>query len=210
MDPSRPQPRLTEQSFAEGLNALKRRDRKLAFVLSQYGDPPLWAREPGFATLIHIILEQQVSLSSAKAAFDRLQEAANPLTPERILQFDDATLKEIGFSRQKAGYARSQAEAILDGDLNLEDLEIMEDGTARSELIKVKGIGPWTADIYLLMALRRPDVWPHGDLALVKAYQGLAGLPAAPTQEALRLTANHWSPWKAVAARILWHYYLSK
>jgi DNA-3-methyladenine glycosylase II len=170
----------------------------------------MWSREPGFPTLIHIILEQQVSLASAKAAFDRLIALASPLTPECFLDLDDVTLRSIGFSRQKAKYSRSLAQALVDGQLDLEALDGMEDADVKSELIRIKGIGPWTADIYLLMALRRPDIWPSHDLALAAAMQEVKGLTSRPNPEELDALAVPWRPWRAVAARVLWHWYLSK
>ena len=200
---------LTEKMYAQGLAELKSKDERLEHVLIVFGKPPLWAREPGFATLIHIILEQQVSLASARAAFDRLQEAANPLTPQRLLRLDDDELRQIGFSRQKAGYARGLSKAILQGEIDLQALESQDDDAARAELMKIRGIGTWTADIYLLVALGRPDIWPRGDLALIKAYQKLHDLPEMPSSEETEKAAESWKPWRAVAARILWHYYLS-
>ncbi len=170
----------------------------------------MWAREPGFPTLLHIILEQQVSLASARAAFDKLSALAAPLTPERFLELDDATLKAAGFSRQKTGYGRNLAQAILVGSLDLARLAVLNDDAARAELMRIKGIGRWTADIYLLMALRRPDVWPSGDLALAVAAQRALGLPALPKSDELDAIAAAWRPWRAVAARLLWHYYLSR
>jgi DNA-3-methyladenine glycosylase II len=169
----------------------------------------MWGREPGFPTLVHIILEQQVSLASARAAYDRLLLAASPLTPERFLQLDDARLRAIGFSRQKAAYGRHLARAILDGRLDLVALEAMDDEAARSALTEIKGIGPWTANIYLLMALRRPDIWPSGDLALAVAVQMVKRLDARPTPDEMEAYGEHWRPWRAAAARLLWHYYLS-
>jgi DNA-3-methyladenine glycosylase II len=169
----------------------------------------MWAREPGFPTLIHIILEQQVSLASARAAYERLLAADSPLTPARFLEFDDATLKTIGFSRQKTRYGRELARAILDGRLDLAGLHTLDDASARSELVVIKGIGPWTADIYLLMALRRPDVWPSGDLALANAAQRVKRLASRPAPDELDALGIAWKPWRAVAARLLWHYYLS-
>jgi DNA-3-methyladenine glycosylase II len=200
---------LTEEAFAQGLNVLVGRDPDLAGIMEKLGPPPMWARDPGFPTLIHIILEQQVSLASARAAYDRLLAQAAPLTPARFLVFDDATLKQIGFSRQKTAYGRELAGAILDGRLDLDALEGLDDGTVRSELIKLKGIGPWTADIYLLMALRRPDAWPSGDLALATAAQRVKRLGSRPTPDELEALGADWRPWRAVAARLLWHYYLS-
>jgi DNA-3-methyladenine glycosylase II len=200
---------LTEASLRRGLRELSARDPDLARVIQALGPPPMWAREPGFPTLIHIILEQQVSLASARAAFDRLLTAASPLTPQRLLQFDDATLKAIGFSHQKMGYARLLAEAILQGQLDLDGLHHLPDLQVRSALVQLKGIGPWSADIYLLMALRRRDVWPSGDLALQVALQRVKRLPERLTQMLFEEAGQAWRPWRAVAARVLWHYYLS-
>jgi DNA-3-methyladenine glycosylase II len=170
----------------------------------------MWEREPGFPTLVHIILEQQVSLASARAAFERLRAAASPLTPESLLSFDDVTLKRIGFSRQKAGYARGLATALLEGRVDLTAIAGMHDSAAHAALIGIKGIGPWSADIYLLMALRRPDIWPAGDLALAVAAQRLKRLPSLPAPAELAELGEAWRPWRAVAARLLWHYYLGE
>jgi DNA-3-methyladenine glycosylase II len=178
-------------------------------VVAAYGPPPLWAREPGFHTLIHIILEQQVSLASAKAAYDRLLVATGRLVPERFLTLRDEELKTIGFSRQKTTYGRALAEAILDGRLDLALIETLDDAEAKTQLTAIKGIGSWTADIYLLMVLRRPDTWPSGDLALAVAVQRVKRLRKRPTPERLQKVGEAWRPWRAVAARILWHYYLS-
>ena len=195
---------LTQASLATGVRHLAEIDTDLARVVVVHGNPPLWAREPGFPTLIHIILEQQVSLASAIAAFNRLSEASGELTPERFLQFNDDELRGFGFSRQKALYGRELSRTILRGDLDLDGLSTWDDEAVRQQLMQVKGIGRWTADIYLLMALLRPDVWPAGDLALVNAVQEVKKLPAGST-----LDTVIWKPWRAVAARILWHYYLS-
>ncbi len=179
-------------------------------VLDALGPPPLWARPGGFGTLVHIILEQQVSLASARAAFQRLLEAASPLTPQRFLELDDDALHRAGFSRQKAGYGRALAEAVVRGDLDLDGLAQRSDEAVRAELLQVKGIGPWTADIYLLMVLLRPDVWPRGDRALAVAYQQLRHRRAPPSDEKLAEIAGAWRPWRAVAARLLWHFYLNR
>ncbi len=179
-------------------------------VLRKHGVPPLWAREPGFATLIHIILEQQVSLASARAAYDRLQAAAYPLTPARLLELDDATLRAVGFSRQKSAYVRHLAGTLLAGTLDLAALAGLDDDAVRAQLQAVKGIGPWTAEIYLLMALGRADAWPAGDLGLVVAVQEVKRLEQRPDAATLSALAESWRPWRAVAARLLWHHYLSK
>jgi DNA-3-methyladenine glycosylase II len=201
---------LTEEGLAEALAFLSRQDADLALILARYGAPPMWAREPGFPTLVHIILEQQVSLASARAAFDRLCAVTSPLTPERFLMLDDETLKRAGFSRQKTGYARGLATAIVERRLDLDALACMEDAAARAGLLEIKGIGRWSADIYLLMALRRPDIWPTGDLALAVAAQRVKHLPAFPAQAELEALGATWQPWRAVAARLLWHFYLGE
>lgn len=202
-------PTLDPASLARAVADLTAGDPDLARVVSQFGPPPLWAREPGFATLVHIILEQQVSLASARAVLDRLQAAAGRLTPERLLAFSDAELRAFGFSRQKARYCRELARTVGEGALDLAELVHLEDDAVRDRLTRITGIGPWTADVYLLMALRRPDVWPVGDLALAVAAQAVKGLPERPGPEALARLGQPWRPWRAVAARILWHYYLS-
>jgi DNA-3-methyladenine glycosylase II len=199
---------LTEERLLEGVAVLTAQDADLAAVVHRWGPPPLWAREPGFPTLIHIILEQQVSLASARSAFDRLRALATPLTPTRFLELDDATLRAVGFSRQKTGYSRHLAQAIVTGAFDIDGLVTLPDDAARTALVARKGIGPWTADIYLLMCLGRPDVWPVGDLALQVAMQSIKGLTQRPTVVEMAQIGEAWRPWRAVAARLLWHHYL--
>jgi DNA-3-methyladenine glycosylase II len=199
---------LDPADYRRGLDELAGRDPDLAAILNRLGPPPMWDREPGFPTLVHIILEQQVSLASARAAFDRALEAAGELNPGRLLGLDDATLKRAGFSRQKTSYVRALATAIARGDLDLGALECWPDDQVRAELTRVRGIGRWTADIYLLMALGRPDVWPVGDLALVTAATQAKGLDERPSPEKLEQIGDAWRPWRSVAARLLWHHYL--
>lgn len=170
----------------------------------------MWTRPPGFDTLLHIILEQQVSLASAKAAHDRLLALASPLTPASFAALDDAALRGAGFSRQKAHYGRELAKSLLAGELDLEALGRLDDEQVRAGLLGLKGIGPWTAEIYLLMALRRPDTWPSGDRALAVAAQRVKRMPQAPSFAELEALAAGWRPWRAVAARVLWHDYLSR
>jgi DNA-3-methyladenine glycosylase II len=201
---------LDDDALKRAVRALARRDPDLRGVVKKFGAPPMWGRESGFSTLLHIILEQQVSLASARAAHTRLLEIAKPLTPKRFLKLDDATLKAVGFSRQKTLYGRELARAISGGLLDLDVLNSMDDAGVRTELLKIKGIGRWTADIYLLMVLRRPDIWPTGDLALAVAAQKLKQLESRPSQADLDRMSESWKPWRAVAARILWHYYLSE
>lgn len=201
--------RLDFQSYRRGLTDLGGRDADLGMVLHEFGPPPMWDREPGFPTLIHIILEQQVSLASARACFDKLTAAVGELTPESLLALDEDAFKRIGFSRQKTEYARVLAAALMDGDLDLEALENLPDDDVRERLTKLKGIGRWTADIYLLMALGRPDIWPVGDLALVVAAQKIKRLERRPNADEFRDLGEAWRPWRSIAARLLWNHYLS-
>jgi DNA-3-methyladenine glycosylase II len=200
--------RLTQASLARGVRALSEADPDLARVARAHGPPPLWEREEGFATLVLTILEQQVSLASALAAFERLRGVASEVTPENFLIFDDLQLRVFGFSRQKALYCRLLARAILDGELDLQKLPTLSDDEARAELTRLKGIGAWTAEIYLLRALLRPDAWPAGDLALQLAAQRVKRLPARPNAAELDALAEPWRPLRAVAARLLWLHYL--
>ena len=201
---------LDEEYFAQGVVELVKRDADLAGVVHKYGRPPLWVREPGFPTLVYIILEQQVSLASARAAYERLQAATKPVTPRRFLRLSDGELKRIGFSRQKTLYTRLLAESLAKRYLDLRELQELRDGAARNMLVALKGIGRWTADIYLLSALRRPDIWPVGDLALATAVQEVKRLRKRPAPERLEQLSQPWRPYRAVAARLFWHHYLSK
>ena len=201
---------LDEATVALASRELAARDDALAAALERNGPPPLWTRPPGFPTLLQIVLEQQVSLASARAAYDRLLVAADPLTPGRFLQLDDAALLAIGFSRQKARYGRVLAEALESGSLDLGRVAVLPDDDALAALTALPGIGPWTASIYLLIALRRPDLWPAGDVALQSAAAEVLGLPVRPTPDELTALAEPWRPWRSVAARMLWHDYLRR
>lgn len=201
---------LDENNLINACRKLAKDDADLDFIFQAYGAPPLWAREANFATLIHIILEQQVSLASALSAFNKLSEKLNgAITPENVLALSDEEMKAAYFSRQKTAYARDLAANILSGKLNLQSLEKLSNEDVKNELKQVKGIGDWTADVYLLMALRRVDVMPKGDLALHIAWQKLKKLERRPTSEEFLLIAERWKPLRAVAARMLWHFYLS-
>jgi len=199
---------LDEERLLEAVEILADRDPDLASVVRRHGPPPLWARQPGFPTLIRIILEQQVSLSSAKAAYDRLTARTGEPTPETFLELSDGELRGIGFSRQKARYVRLLAGNLLGGSLDLGELEGLGDDEARGRLMELKGIGRWSADIYLLMALRRPDVWPRSDLALISAIKRIKRLIAPPSPEEFDAIGEAWRPWRSAAARIAWFEYL--
>lgn len=201
---------LSEENLGAACEELAKNDADLAFIFQAYGKPPLWKRETNFATLIHIILEQQVSLASALSAFNKLKEKLGEITPEGVLSLTDEELKAAYFSRQKTVYARELAKAILDGSLDLKSLENLSDAEVKDELKKIKGIGDWTSDIYLLMAMSRADVMPKGDLALHVAWKRLKKLEHAPNSEEFQIIARRWKPLRAAAARLLWHFYLSK
>ena len=183
-------------------------DPALAELAERNGVPPLWAREPGFTTLLRLVLEQQVSLASADAAFRKLENSMGVVEPAPFLEFDDEQLKIIGFSRQKAGYVRGIAAGLIDGSIDLDLPASLPDEDAAVRLMTIRGIGPWTAACYLLFALRRPDVWPPGDRALEISVSRVYGLPHPASAQAAIERALAWQPYRAVAARLLWHEYL--
>jgi DNA-3-methyladenine glycosylase II len=201
---------LTRATLAEAVNDLVARDRGLARIVATHGPPPLWARRTGFSTLVHIILEQQVSLASARALFRRLSaQLPGGMTPESVVAAGPLRLRALGVTRQKARYVCELGACVQRGEISLSRLATLPDGAAAAHLEQVPGIGPWTSSIYLLMAMRRPDVWPPGDLALHKALARLRRLPEVPSTERASVLARRWAPYRAVAARILWHWYLS-
>lgn len=197
---------VTEENLPEFCRKLAEKDKNLDFIFRRFGTPPLWSREPTFATLIHIILEQQVSVASALSAFNKLKENIGEIMPVNILKLNDAEMKACYFSRQKTNYARNLAGAIVRKELILDNLYKQSDDEVRNELIKIKGIGRWTADIYLLMAMKRPDVMPKGDLALHVAFQKLTNLEKRPKSDEFIKIAEKWKPFRSVAARLLWHF----
>ena len=201
---------LTRTTLALAARELAARDPVLAHIHATYGDPPMWQRPAGFPTLVHIILEQQVSLSSAKSMLLRLQQAVQPFTPERFLQLGDERLRQLGVTRQKSVYLLHLSESIAVGRLRLRGLSRLSDDQVLGRLTGIKGIGLWSASIYLLMAMRRADIWPGGDLALAVAVKELKDLPARPSPRELEQIAETWRPHRAVAARMLWQYYLGR
>ena len=202
--------RLTKESLASAARRLAGQDSDLARILDRYGEPPLWARKPGFPTLIRIILEQQVSLASARSMFMRLAARVAPFTASRFAELGEPYFRSLGVTRQKAAYCVHAARTITAGHLTLAAVGRMSDADARAALTRIKGVGPWTADIYLLMALRRADVWPSGDLALVSAVGRLKELGERTTPHAIAEIAERWRPFRSVAARMLWQYYLAR
>jgi len=201
---------LTETTLVRAAKQLASRDKDLASILERLGPPPLWARRPGFPTLVHIILEQQVSLASAASIFRKLKKNVVPFHPERMVHVGDAYLRSLGLTRQKSVYCLHLAESMVDRRLNLSRLGRMSDEEVKTVLMGVKGIGPWSADIYLLMALGRADIWPASDLALSIAVKKLKQLETRPNSNQLSEMAQAWRPFRSVAARMLWQYYLSR
>ncbi len=200
---------LTKASFERAVRHLCVVDSGLAEIVAAVGPPPFWVRPAGFQTLIQIILEQQVSLASAMATFDRLLTLAGDLTPARMLELGDDELRKAGFSRQKTRYCRIAASAVRDGELDLNELSHLGDEAVRQKLTSLTGIGPWTADVYLQMALRRPDIWPIGDVALQTAVQRFSGLQEKPNADEMAAAGESWRPFRTAAAYILWHGYLN-
>ena len=197
-------------NFYQLCNLLAEKDSDLALVINQYGYPPLWSRPNTFESLIHIILEQQVSLASALAAVNKLKEKIGAVSPERLLQLSDNELKACYFSRQKTIYARDLAQKIISGDLSLPELALLNDDDIRTKLKCVKGIGDWTVDIYLLFILHHTDIFPMGDLAAVNAMKSLKQLPREIGRSELAALTLHWKPYRTVAVMILWHFYLEE
>ena len=203
-------PVLTTQTLAAAARQLAVRDDRLGDILLSHGVPPMWRRSAGFPTLVHIILEQQVSLRSGKAMFDRLNNNIQPFEPQFFLRRGETYLRSLGVTRQKSAYLIHLSSLIVSGDLNLSRLSRLNDHEARTALMQVKGIGAWSADVYLLMAMRRADIWPAGDLALAVAAKELFGLEHRPSPDELDRIAQQWRPLRAVAARMLWQFYLAK
>lgn len=196
------------EDFERGVGELVERDAVLREVVERCGTPEVWRREPGFATLVRIILEQAVSLASGKAVYEKVESMAGGVTPDGVLGLGDDGLREAGLSRQKAAFCLGLAEAVRDGVLDLDGLAEVPDDEALARLTALRGIGPWTAEIYLMAALGRTDVWPAGDLALAVAAQEIYGLDERPKPRALRELAEPWRPWRTIAAKILWQHYL--
>src|SRR3954454_16742589 len=199
-----------KDNFHSLCDILTKKDNDLKKIIAQFGYPPLWSRVPSFATLIHIILEQQVSLASAKAAFLKLESKIGHITPEKISQLSDEEMKACYFSRQKIKYARHLADEIASGKLNIEHLNNSPDDLVRTELKKVKGIGDWTVDVYLMMVLHRCDCFATGDIALIKSIKEVKGLSPLTSKEEILSLVENWKPYRTVAAFMLWHAYIKK
>lgn len=203
-------PVLDAATFARIVDDLVAADPALAAVATAHGVPAFWSRPAGYRALVLLILEQQVSLASGAAAYRRIRERARQVTPERVLACTPEELRADGVSRQKDRYLRALSEAVLDGTLDLDALHRMDDDAVRRALVALPGIGPWTADVYLLACLGRPDLWPVGDRALQVAVGEALGLPDVPGPAALEPLGERWRPHRSSAARLLWHGYLAR
>ena len=190
-----------------GIEALVSLEPRFAEVVTETGTPPLRRREGGFRGLMHIVTGQQLSTASAAAIWKRMEEHLAPMTPEHLSGLDDDTLRAAGVSRPKVKTIRAVCETVLSGDCDFEGMHELTDDEVHDTLLAMKGIGRWTAEIYLLSCLGRPDVWPAGDLALQVAAEHAFGLDGRPDEKATRALAEPWRPWRAVAARVLWSYY---
>ncbi len=200
----------TAANFKTICNKLAKKDTHLNAIIKQHGYPPMWTRPATFQTLILTILEQQVSLASAYAAFKKLREKVGYVTPQKILLLTDDDLRSCYFSRQKIIYARELAHAVKNKQLVLKKLQHLHEDEIRHHLKKIKGIGDWTVDVYLMHALQRTDLFPLGDIALVNSLKETKQLHAHITKEEMLAVANAWRPYRTIAAMILWHAYIKK
>lgn len=200
----------TQTDFHRICDMLALKDKDVQFILTRYGYPPFWSRPNTFETLVHIILEQQVSLASALAALHKLKEKIKEITPEAVLSLTDEALKACYFSRQKTTYVRHLAAALIRKELVLEDLETQSDEEIRTALSRLKGIGNWTVDIYLIFVLKRSNIFPLGDLAAVNALKQLKKTEKDISREDLLALTTDWQPHRTAGTMLLWHYYLAQ
>lgn len=201
--------KFTQSNYHPICDKLAKADADLSAIILTYGYPPFWSRPNTFETLVHIILEQQVSLASALSALNKLKERVQELTPTRLLLLTDEEMRACYVSRQKSSYIKYLAEALLSGQLNLAGLEDLDDDVIRAKLVALKGIGNWTADVYLMFVLQHADVFPIGDLAAVNALKRVKNLPADVTRDEMMAVTAQWQPYRTIATMLLWHFYLS-
>jgi len=201
---------LDEPALARAVRTLARAEPRFAHIVKRHGPPPLWPREPGFQTLVLLMLEQQVSLAQGRAMYMRIANATGVVTPASVAALGESGLRALGVTRQKSAYLAALALRLERGEFDIDALANLSDAEADAALDALHGVGPWTAQCYLLFALRRSDVFPAADLALLEAVRRLWRLRARPSPEALARRAQAWRPHRAVAARLLWHHYLSE
>jgi DNA-3-methyladenine glycosylase II len=199
----------TSANYQSICDQLALTDPHLDQIIKTFGYPPFWSRPNSFESLVHIILEQQVSLASALSALNKLREMVQEITPARVLLLTDEQMRACYVSRQKSSYLKYLAEALLSGQLKLDEFWHLPDQEIRSQLVALKGIGNWTADVYLMFALQRADIFPIGDLAAVNALKRVKQLPAEITREEMLEITTLWQPYRTLAAMLLWHFYLS-
>jgi DNA-3-methyladenine glycosylase II len=192
--------------ISEGLDALCRIDARLVDIRALAGDVPLRRSAPGFHSLVSIIVSQQVSTASARAIFGRFEKLIDPLTADGVLAASDELFREAGLSRPKVKALRAIAEAVA-GGLDLDHLETLDPADAIARLTDVSGVGPWTAEVYLLFAVGHPDIFPARDVALQTAVGHALGMEVRPGEKALIAIAESWRPWRGVASRLFWAYY---
>ncbi len=198
---------MTPEFIRDALDDIATRDADLATALQEFGYPAPRIREPGFGSLINIIIGQQVSVHAAAAIRGRLEAAVNPLTPETFLAAGDDAIRAVGFSNRKVEYGKGLAETILNGTLETERLAELDDDEVTKVLTGIRGLGRWSADIYMLFALGRADAWPLDDLAIQVAVQKLKRMRKRPDRKRMEAVAKRWRPYRGVAALFLWHYY---
>ncbi|MFK7892688.1 MAG: DNA-3-methyladenine glycosylase [Granulosicoccus sp.] len=201
---------LTPVTLQESLSYLSTKDELIKSLFADYGVPPLWERSQSFDTLVHIIVEQKVSMQSAHAVMQRVRNMCPDMTPSRFLAIDQSALRLAGLSDRKFSYCRAVAEAMDTGKLRLASLDNMDDEQVIEALVSVRGIGKWSAGVYLMMAMRRPDAWPSGDRALVVSYAESTGSDSVPAYAEFDLLAERWRPCRGSVARLLWHAYLER
>ncbi|MGE0736648.1 MAG: DNA-3-methyladenine glycosylase [Alphaproteobacteria bacterium] len=199
--------RLTEKTLRSGLRDAATRCEFLRRGLDEVGYPALRTREPGFEALMRVIVGQQLSVHAAAAIWGRVEALVQPMTPQQFLRFDDDKLRAAGLSRQKIAYMRSLADLVASGNVDFERIPTLDDDSAIAELIQIKGIGRWTAEVYMLFAHGRRDVWPTDDLALMVAAQRLRGMRKRPNKKQMLKLAEAWRPWRGAVSMFLWHYY---
>ena len=196
-------------SFRSRCDELAESDADLAAIILSHGYPPMWNRPNTFETMVHFILEQQVSLASALSALNKLRDKIKEITPQKVLRLSDEELKACYFSRQKTGYVRYLAESLISGQIDLQSFPNLPDDEVRTTLVTLKGIGNWTVDVYLIFVLQRADIFPLGDLAAVNALKRIKHLPKDTHRDALLPVIDRWKPHRTIATMLLWHYYLS-
>ena len=199
----------TQANYKSICDELASKDADLQKIIDTHDYPPFWSRPNSFESLVHIILEQQVSLASALSALNKLKERVQELTPARVILLTDEEMRACYVSRQNSSYIKYLAEALLSGQLKLGEFHHLPDEQIRAQLIALKGIGNWTADVYLMFALQRADIFPIGDLAAVNALKRVKKLPAEITPSEMLQITEQWKPYRTLAAMLLWHYYLS-